>query len=155
MKKKHIPYFYWRRCSQFLCFALFLFLFIKTDYSGKDEITYAVNLLFRIDPLLALSASLAAGTFIMLLFSALLTLLLTFVLGRFFCGWVCPMGALLDSCHTIIPPRKTDTPAHFRPFKFYLLAFLLVGAIFGLPMAGYVDPFSILVGGFPWRSIRQ
>lgn len=147
MKKQHIPLFYWRRSTQLLCFALFLFLFIKTDYSGKDELTYAVNLLFRIDPLLAICASLAAGTVIMLMFPSLLTLLLTFLLGRSFCGWVCPMGALLDSCHKIIPPRRADFPARFRPFKYYLLGFLLAGSLFGFSVAGYIDPFSILVRG--------
>jgi uncharacterized protein (DUF362 family) len=40
----------WRRISQALFLVFFLFLFIKTDYSGVDELTWAVNLLFRIDP---------------------------------------------------------------------------------------------------------
>ena len=147
MKKRKVPLYYWRRLSQIFCFALFLFLFIKTDYNGSDQIDYAVNILFRIDPLLALCAFLAAGAIITLMLPALFTLFFTFILGRFFCGWLCPMGTLLDGCHGLVPQAQKDTKSNFRPFKFYLLAFLLIGALFGFPVAGYFDPFSILVRG--------
>ncbi len=144
---RKIPLYYWRRLSQLACLALFFFLFIRTDYSGSDTIEYAVNILFRIDPLLALSASVAAGFFIFLMLPAVGTVLLTLILGRFFCGWICPMGTLLDGCRNVTPNTQTGKERVYRPLKFYLLGFLLVGAWFGLPMAGYVDPFSILVRG--------
>ena len=147
MRKITTPLYVWRRLCQVLCFVLFLFLFIKTDYDGRDEISYAVNLLFRIDPLLAAAASLAARTVVTLMLPALITVVLTIVLGRFFCGWICPLGALLDMSHRLIPPRKQGMSRSIRPLKYYLLVFLLVGAFFGLPVAGYFDPFSILVRG--------
>ncbi len=147
MKKRKFPLNYWRRLSQIVSFILFLFLFIKTDYSGSDSIDYAVNILFRIDPLLALCAFLAAGTIITLMLPAIVTLVVTFILGRFFCGWLCPMGTLLDGCHRLVPQNNKEYGTNFRPFKYYLLVFLLMGALFGLPVAGYFDPFSILVRG--------
>jgi polyferredoxin len=140
----------WRRLrkgSQLFCLLLFFFLFIKTDYAGRDEIPFAVNLLFRIDPLLALCSSLASRTVITLMGWSLLVLALTFVLGRFFCGWLCPMGALLDGCHRWIRPHGAGPAKNFGALKYLLLLFLLAGALFGLPVAGYFDPFSILVRG--------
>jgi hypothetical protein len=60
-----------RRISQALFVGLFLYLFISTDYSGSDTINQAVNVLFRIDPLLALVTMLAARTVIALMAPAL------------------------------------------------------------------------------------
>jgi len=115
IKLRRIKLRHWRRLSQISCFVLFLFLFIKTDYSGADELPYAVNILFRIDPFLAVSASLATKTLVSLMWPSLIFIGLTFFLGRFFCGWICPMGALLDSC--LIPaiklfhmPRQEPSP---------------------------------------------
>jgi len=145
MKRKKVQLYHWRRISQFVFFLLFLFLFIKTDYTGEDTIQYAVNILFRIDPLLAASASLATRTVVSLMLPALITVVLTIILGRIFCGWFCPMGSLLDLCHKFIKPIAAGSSTGYRFFKFYLLIFLLVGAFFGLPIVGYFDPFSILV----------
>ena len=147
MKGKGFKLRHWRRLSQILSFILFLFLFIKTDYSGTNELQYAVNILFRIDPFLAASASLATKTLVVLMWPSLIFIILAFILGRFFCGWVCPMGALLDSCHKIIPHAHKGIVSRFHTLKYYLLGFLLVTAFFGLPLAGYFDPFSILVRG--------
>jgi len=145
MKKKSTKLRHWRQLSQILCFILFLFLFIKTDYSGEDNIPYAVNILFRIDPFLAASVSLANKTLISLMWPCLIFIGLTFFLGRFFCGWICPMGALLDSIHGFIPHINQGYKTRYHSLKYYLLGFLLIAAFFGLPAAGYLDPFSILV----------
>lgn len=147
MPQKRKSYALWRKLSQLLCFFLFIFLFIKTDYAGTDEIPYAVNILFRIDPLLAICASLAARTFITLMLPALATVILTLVLGRFFCGWICPMGALIDAVHRLIPPKSESTAPGLPAVKYYLLFFVLAAALFNFPLAGFFDPFSILVRG--------
>ncbi|MFC1523742.1 4Fe-4S binding protein [Thermodesulfobacteriota bacterium] len=137
----------WRRITQIGCFLLFLFLFIKTDYTGTDELEYAVNILFRIDPLAMAAASLAAKAFIALMWPALITVALTLILGRFFCGWICPLGTLLDFFHRLVPlPDRIQGPTFLR-VKYYLLAIILAGAFFGIPIVGFFDPFSILVRG--------
>ena len=144
---RHISLITWRRLSQSFFLLLFFFLFIKTDYTGVDEIEYAVNVLFRIDPLLAFCVMLAVKTFVTLMAPAMITLLLTFILGRFFCGWVCPMGALIDLSHPICKAKAKIIDTRFPQLSLILLCFVLTGALFGLPLAGYLDPFSILVRG--------
>jgi MauM/NapG family ferredoxin protein len=138
----------WRTISQSLFLLLFLVLFINTDYSGVDELHWAVNLWFRLDPFLALAAMLAVKTVIALMLPALLTLGLTLVFGRFFCGWVCPLGTLIDVSRHIVTGRGQvggmPQPGR-RQLKYVLLVFLLAAACFGLPLAGYLDPFSLLV----------
>lgn len=138
----------WRKTGQTLFFLLFLVLFVKTDYAGVDELNWAVNLLFRIDPFLALAAMLAAKAVIALMLPALITFGLTLVFGRFFCGWICPMGALIDASRRLFGRSNTQLPEPgLRQWKYALLLFLLTAALFGLPLAGYFDPFSLLVRG--------
>ena len=48
------------RISQLLFLALFLLLFIQTEYRGHDQINAAVNAFFRADPLVLVSYLLAA-----------------------------------------------------------------------------------------------
>jgi len=136
-----------RRFSQGLFLLIFIVLFLHTDYQGQDEISGAVNLLFRFDPLIALAASLAARTAIVLVLPAIFLLLSSFLLGRWFCGWACPMGTLLDCARPFLSRKAGVAPAALPKLRYILLVIILVGAFFGLPLVGFLDPFAILVRG--------
>jgi len=82
--------------SQIVFFILFIVLFIFTDYRGKDEISVAVNSFFRADPLVSISYLLATKSFTYLLLPGALMFIFSIVLGRFFCGWICPLGTIID-----------------------------------------------------------
>jgi MauM/NapG family ferredoxin protein len=136
---------WWRRASQALFLLLFLWLFRRTEYIG-GEVSTAVNVFFRFDPLVAAAASLGARALIAAVWPALIVVGLTLALGRFFCGWVCPLGTLLDASHPVVPPRGSGSK-RLRPLKYLLLFFILVSALLGLPLVGYLDPFSLLYRG--------
>ncbi len=136
-----------RKLSQLGFLLLFFFLFIQTDYSGSDSIKYAVNLLFRIDPLLAIATMLAARTLIALMLPALLIVVLSLLFGRSFCGWVCPLGTLIDGVQPMLKARPRPTRTLFPQLAALLLVVVLVAAALRVPLAGYLDPFSILVRG--------
>ncbi len=146
-RKKRIIAGILRRLSQSVFVCLFLFLFVKTDYSGSDQLEYAVNILFRLDPLLAASAMLAAKVLIGLMLPSLVLVVLSLFLGRSFCGWVCPMGGLIDLSHSILYPKGGAKQTFFPRMPYVLLTFVLVAAIFQVGLVGYIDPFSILVRG--------
>lgn len=135
-----------RRISQILFLIVFLILFRLTDYTGEDAIPYAVNIFFRWDPLVAASVMLAARQFIMLLLPALAVILLTVVFGRVFCGWICPLGTILDGADKIIRTRRHPR-RDLRWIKYVLLVVILVGSVFQLQLIGFLDPFSLLVRG--------
>jgi polyferredoxin len=89
---------------------------------------------------------LATGELVALLYPALLVIVLTLLLGRVFCGWICPLGTLIDGTdHLIGPPRAGRHKLRF--LKYAILVFVLTGSLFGVQLIGFVDPFSILVRG--------
>jgi polyferredoxin len=132
------------RLSRLLFLLLFLLLFVKTEYRGSDQISIAVNSFFRSDPLVLASYLPAAKSFTRLLFPALLMLVFTALLGRFFCGWICPLGTLLDLLTGRI--KKTAPIRFFQGnTKYWLLFPLLAAALFNVNLAGLLDPIAILV----------
>ena len=137
---KHTP----ARISQLLFLLIFLVLFVATDYRGTDEIPAAVNSFFRADPLVLAGYLLAAKSFTLLLLPALLVLILTMVLGRFFCGWLCPLGTLLDLLTGRIGKRKCPSWLAGN-LKYAILFGLLGAALAGLNLAGILDPIAILL----------
>ncbi|KAF0218844.1 MAG: 4Fe-4S [Geobacteraceae bacterium] len=132
------------RISQLLFLLLFLVLFVQTEYRGSDDVSVAVNSFFRADPLVLASYLLAAKAFTWLLFPAVLVLVFTLLLGRFFCGWLCPLGTILDLMTTRI--KKTAPVAYLKGnLKYWLLFPLLGAALFNVNLAGLFDPIALLI----------
>ena len=140
---------YWkqlRRVCQVLGFVLFLALFRLTDYTGSDTIPYAVNIFFRIDPLVGACVTLAKMSFLYVLWPCLVTLALTLVLGRFFCGWICPFGLLsgyLSKLNSVILTKPLKIPVFLdyilRSIKYFLAGFF-VWSIFVMMPGDAVEP---------------
>ncbi|MCX7990500.1 MAG: 4Fe-4S binding protein [Proteobacteria bacterium] len=132
------------RLSQIVFFIIFLVLFINTDYRGKDEINIAINSFFRADPLVLVTYILSTFSFITLLIPALLMVIATFFLGRFFCGWICPLGAFLDFVSLKI--KKNSQLKIFKgKFKYYFLFTLLFLSLFNINYGGVFDPIAIFI----------
>ena len=132
------------RISQLLFLAIFLILFLMTEYRGSDRIGVAVNAFFRADPLAALSTLLAVKEWNPLLLPGFLLLLFSAILGRFFCGWICPLGTVLD----LVSGRITKTaPIRWLKgnAKYWLLLPLLTASLLNINLAGLLDPIAILV----------
>ena len=132
------------RISQIIFLAVFLILFLMTEYRGSDRIGVAVNAFFRADPLAGLSTLLATKEWNPLLLPGFLLLIFSAFLGRFFCGWVCPLGTVLD----LVTARITKTaPIRWLKgnAKYWLLLPLLTASLLNLNLAGLLDPIAILV----------
>ena len=134
------------RISQLFFLALFLVLFVQTEYRGRDEINAAVNAFFWVDPLVLFSYLLAAKSWTRLLLPGLLMVGATLLLGRFFCGWICPLGTILDLVTVKI--RKTVPIRALKGnTKYWLLLPLLASSLFNLNLSGLLDPIAILLRG--------
>jgi ferredoxin len=144
-----------RRAVQLACLVLLLWLFRRsTTPAGTDYAALSgVEWWFRIDPLAQATAVLAGRAWTWLLWPSLICIALALFAGRAFCGWICPLGTLLDlwgrctGWFRRLVWRGRAAPAWARQMRFAVLLAVLLAALGGLQLIGLVDPFSLLVRG--------
>jgi MauM/NapG family ferredoxin protein len=139
-----------RRTAQIVFLVFFVYLFVQTEYKGSNELGLPVRLFLDFDPLVALSTLAASHAVRAIFLLSLVTVALTIVLGRFFCGWVCPLGTINTALgyfrmRGLKPGRSEGRFPRWRPVKYYVLVFLLVAALFGWNAAGFLDPISLTI----------
>lgn len=150
-----------RRATQVVFFLLFFWLILKTNFevnltpdeSGHITLPYPVSIALEFDPLAAIGTLLATGTLYAGLLWSLVILIPTIFFGRFFCGWICPMGTLNHWISEIPSERRSHRGKNkiqsnrYKPYqriKYYLLVVLLAGALVGTLQTGLLDPLSLL-----------
>lgn len=143
-----------RKISQIIFLLIYIILFLLTTFISTNTINYPVNIFLRIDPLIAITEFFLFKAVIDLLIPAFATILLTIILGRFFCGWVCPLGTIFDITGVLKNGFfKKDILKLYKEklrnilkknFKYYLLILLLISAIFSVQLIGFFDPISLL-----------
>ncbi|MCX7635169.1 MAG: 4Fe-4S binding protein, partial [Syntrophales bacterium] len=145
-----------RRAVQLIFLLFFLWLFLQTESKGADQLGYPVKLFLDGDPLIFITTVLATRSFygginVVVLVAAVVVA--TVLLGRVFCGWVCPMGTL----HELVgnstkgntkrsqgrDEERGDQPLY--RLKYLLLVFIMVSAALGMQTAAFFDPISLLI----------
>jgi polyferredoxin len=150
-----------RRASQVLFFLIFFWLILKTTFevdfdpsqASEIRLPYPVSIALQFDPLAGLMTLLASGTVYKGLLWSLLILIPTIFLGRFFCGWVCPLGSLnhwLSAFRSERTSRRgkklleSNRYKKYQRIKYYVLFFCLGTALLGSVQAGLLDPLPLL-----------
>jgi MauM/NapG family ferredoxin protein len=99
---------------------------------------------FRFDPLVALGGMLAGRQWLPHLGLALATVAATILLGRVWCGWVCPMGTVLEYVRFKGARRREQRmPPRLRLAKYVLLVAVVVMAAFGSLTLIVLDPITL------------
>jgi polyferredoxin/Pyruvate/2-oxoacid:ferredoxin oxidoreductase delta subunit len=133
-----------RRILQILFLLFFMFLFIRARY--PYDVDLSSDIFLRFSPLLPLFYFIDSLTLPLFLLPALIILILTLFLGRFFCGWICPLGTSIDIFDRIAgaPSNKISRRwVKFRWVKFGLLSISIILALFSINIWGYFDPIAI------------
>jgi ferredoxin len=147
-----------RRLFQAACLILFFVMFFyvcwpcgsEYDQGKIGQLPYAEFFLV-LDPLLSVSAAVAARAWVWSLVAAGVVLLVGMVLPRGFCGYVCPLGTLIDVVDWAIGKRtarfRVSRSGWWVNLRYYLLAGTLTAAVFGILLAGFVSAIAVLTRG--------
>jgi len=135
---------------QGLIFALWVGLIYATHHPLDSWLArhLPVSLMLRLDPLVM---TVVCGSIRMLVTITLLgvvTFIVSVILGRVFCGWVCPLGTIFDAYGWVLRqlrvPIEGPSPRWYT-FKYYLLLAILIFAALGAvsPLMG-LDPIVLI-----------
>lgn len=128
---------------QLLALAAYLAAFILARRG--PYLPAAANLFLRLDPLAALAQALSGREFVAGMLLSLLVIGLALGLGRAWCGWLCPLGAILD---VFSPSRRRvralEAAEPWRRVKILLVVLILASALLGSLSLMVLDPLTLL-----------
>jgi polyferredoxin/ferredoxin len=135
----------WKRVRQVVQYAALLVFLALVGSTLMGELQpVPVNLFSRLNPLQAIAAMIGGRALIGLYLPALLTVVATLLVGRVWCGWFCPLGAILQ----LFGRRgRRLSWQRLRELKYVVLFTILVMAIYGSLAFMYFDPITILIRG--------
>jgi polyferredoxin len=150
-----------RRISQIFFFSLFVWFCIVSTIGEKfwQIRGWPVDWFLQLDPLVAIGTILTTHTLYWPLLWALVTIVLTIIFGRFFCGWVCPFGSIHHFVG-FLGKRNKKTPEKIQlnryrkaqKIKYYILIFFFAMAAFPSAAAslqtGLLDPIPLASRSF-------
>ena len=145
MRKNFTKYFFSSRFlrpfTQGFFLLFFIVLFVRVSYPLKHHLTQ--NFFFNLDPLITLSIALSGTLLVTGMLASLIIVVITVLFGRVFCGWICPMGTILDLFNSVIPTKNKQMVSwkgRLINYKYYFLSFFLLGSLAGFSAVLFFDP---------------
>lgn len=138
-----------RRAVQLACLCLFLWLLWAAGAGGGEQTPRWLRAFFDMDPLIMAATWLSARGVVATPVFALITLAVTILMGRVFCGWVCPLGTVHNAATWCRQASAKKRPARrgwsgWQRAKYFLLIALIVMAALGVHWIGVFDPIALL-----------
>ena len=120
------------------------------DLAAKEVVPADTFLV--IDPLVSLSTAITARSWVWSLVCAGVILLVCVLIPRGFCGYLCPLGTLIDLFDWSVSNRvkrfRVAGDGWWVHLKYYLLMGTLVAACCGVLISGFVAAIPVITRGF-------
>ncbi|HSI35749.1 MAG TPA: 4Fe-4S binding protein, partial [Tepidisphaeraceae bacterium] len=119
------------------------------DRAAKEHVDAEAFL--AIDPLVSFSTAVAGRTWVWSLAWAGVLLLVCVFVPRGFCGYICPLGTLIDAFDWLVGKRvkrfRVADDGWWVHIKYYLLLGVMVAAMGGVLLSGIVAAIPVLTRG--------
>jgi ferredoxin len=112
----------------------------------------SLDLFLQMDPGLVFISAISARIILVSFIPAAIVIITGPIIGRVFCGYICPMGTTLDGADALF--RFKNKPGLFSKnqlklnnlvkIKYLVLAFLLGSALFGVSYVFFASPLSLI-----------
>jgi ferredoxin len=150
----------WRRLVQSISLLLYLHLlfYVAWPFAGtfspgafayKEWLPVEVHL--WLDPLLGLSAAIAARCLNVALWGGCVIFLFNILLPRGFCSYLCPLGSLIDVSDwfagRFIKRSRQEGEERWQDLRFWGLITVLAAAVAGVQLAGHVAAIPLMTRG--------
>lgn len=116
------------------------------DLAAKERLP--AELFLVIDPLVSLSTAIAARSWVWSLVSAAAILIVCVLIPRGFCGYLCPLGTVIDLFDWTVASRvkrfRVAGEGWWVHVKYYLLAGTLVASGCGVLVSGFVAAIPVI-----------
>lgn len=135
-----------RRLSQLVCIAAILALVVRNRYPPARF--PAADVFIRASPLVGIGDLIETGKLALEYWPGWLVIALTPFVGRVFCGWICPVGTMIDWGRRLVLGRAPAAPAgRTGPAPEASAVALLLGvailAAMGVAVWSWVDPMAL------------
>ena len=160
-RRTNFPWVGARKLIQLLFLMGFLYTFTligRQGRMGENPAHWLGELPLQLDPLIALAHSTAGRVFLRSSLLALGMVALTLIFGRVWCGWLCPLGTLLDWFPIRKPGDKIRIPESWRRVKYVLLGVIFIGALFSNLTLLIFDPLTLVYRTLTtavWPALNQ
>jgi ferredoxin-type protein NapF len=140
------PAAFLRRSIQALSVMFLFYLIFRTAF--PLELTLPAELYLRLDPFIAIIVLMAKKEVIIKMLAAFAMLFAVLLFGNFFCGWLCPMGAVIDLSDGII--RKLRLPTlksgdnQLKMVRYGILIFAIAASMMTWQILSILDPISLI-----------
>jgi len=135
-----------RRAIQALSLLFLFYLILRTAF--PLELKIPVDLYLRLDPFIAVITLFGQKDIILRMLPAFGVLLLVFVFGNFFCGWICPMGATIDLFDRILFRERKRSKAWndqpLRRLRLGVFIFCMAASVMAWQLMYIFDPISLI-----------